>query len=219
MILLLALAVAVGLCAVGGITWARRETMSFRSTLDGPTGEEIARTIHPRGRNAERVVEARSHEPVANVYDPRSDVIRLAPSVFRTNSLAGQAIAAHGAHHARQNDRGYWFYRLWRSLSRGRPVIADLAWFLVVVAAANLAAMIQGPLHPMFADLGYGVSAVGEVYFVSRALVEAHATWGTLRWLDGHGINGAAKVLAPPFGVSALGMAIPILSCAFIATS
>ena len=44
---------------------------------------------------------------VAGYYDPRSNILKLSPSVFQSSTIAAAGVAAHEAGHAIQNQAGY----------------------------------------------------------------------------------------------------------------
>lgn len=74
----------------------------------GYTGAEVARRIlDANGLRQVRIEEANGF--LSDHYDPKAAVVRLSPGVYRGNSIASVAIAAHEVGHAIQHAENYGF--------------------------------------------------------------------------------------------------------------
>ena len=66
-------------------------------------------------------------------YDPRKKELRLSPSVYRGNSIASVAIAAHELGHAQQDQEGYFPLQLRSMLVPAVNIGSTLGWILIMV--------------------------------------------------------------------------------------
>ncbi|MFN2103892.1 MAG: zinc metallopeptidase [Candidatus Promineifilaceae bacterium] len=75
-------------------------------TLRGLTGAQVARALlDEQGLSHVAIEETQGR--LSDHYDPRSQVLRLSPEVYRSQSVAAAGIAAHELGHALQDSRGY----------------------------------------------------------------------------------------------------------------
>ncbi|MCA9333322.1 zinc metallopeptidase [Candidatus Saccharibacteria bacterium] len=71
------------------------------------TGEQVARRLlDAQGLEDVMIEEAQGF--LSDHYDPRSKVLRLSPTVYRTPSIAAAGVAAHEMGHALQDAGGYF---------------------------------------------------------------------------------------------------------------
>jgi Zn-dependent membrane protease YugP len=66
-------------------------------------------------------------------YDPRSKTLRLSPDVYRGNSVASLAIAAHELGHAMQDQDEYWPLRFRSMLVPVVNIGSYLGWILIMI--------------------------------------------------------------------------------------
>ena len=66
-------------------------------------------------------------------YDPRSKTVRLSPNVYKTNSIASIAIAAHEVGHVLQDHEGYAFLKLRNAMLPAAIVSGNLAWVVIII--------------------------------------------------------------------------------------
>ena len=66
-------------------------------------------------------------------YDPRKKELRLSHSVYRGNSIASVAIAAHELGHAQQDQEGYFPLQLRSMLVPAVNIGSTLGWILIMV--------------------------------------------------------------------------------------
>ncbi len=75
-------------------------------TMRGLTGAQVARALlDEQGLTHVTIEESKGR--LSDHYDPRSQVLRLSPEVYRTPSVAAAGIAAHELGHAMQDSKGY----------------------------------------------------------------------------------------------------------------
>jgi len=75
-------------------------------TMRGVTGAQVARILlDSEGLSNVQIEETQGF--LSDHYDPRSDVLRLSPDVYRGQSIAAAGIAAHEMGHALQDARSY----------------------------------------------------------------------------------------------------------------
>ncbi|MFN2134806.1 MAG: zinc metallopeptidase [Candidatus Promineifilaceae bacterium] len=75
-------------------------------TMRGLTGAEVARQMLDQ-QGLYHVTIEESQGKLSDHYDPRSQVLRLSPDVYRSASIAAAGVAAHETGHALQDSRGY----------------------------------------------------------------------------------------------------------------
>jgi len=66
-------------------------------------------------------------------YDPRRKVLNLSPNVYRGNSVASVAIAAHELGHAMQDQENYYPLRLRSMLVPAVNIGSTLGWILIML--------------------------------------------------------------------------------------
>lgn len=77
-------------------------------------------------------------------YDPRSKVLRLSQSVYRSPSIAAAGIAAHEVGHAIQDKEHYGPMKLRSILVPTAKVGSSLSWFLIIIGILfSFSGMIQ----------------------------------------------------------------------------
>ncbi len=75
-------------------------------TMRGITGAQVARVLlDEQGLSHVAIEETQGR--LSDHYDPRSQVLRLSPDVYRTPSIAAAGVAAHEMGHALQDEAHY----------------------------------------------------------------------------------------------------------------
>ena len=75
-------------------------------TVRGLTGAQVARALlDEQGLSHVSIEESKGR--LSDHYDPRAQVLRLSPEVYRSHSVAAAGIAAHELGHALQDSKGY----------------------------------------------------------------------------------------------------------------
>lgn len=78
---------------------------------DGITGYEVARKIlDDNGLKDVYVVETKGN--LTDHYDPKRKVVRLSTDIYKGNTIAATAVAAHECGHALQDKDGYLYMRI-----------------------------------------------------------------------------------------------------------
>lgn len=78
---------------------------------DGITGYEVARKIlDDNGLKDIYVVETKGN--LTDHYDPKRKVVRLSTDIYKGNTIAATAVAAHEVGHALQDKDGYLYMRI-----------------------------------------------------------------------------------------------------------
>ncbi|NDJ16516.1 zinc metallopeptidase [Myxacorys almedinensis] len=160
----------------------------------GLTGAEVAKTILRRMGISNVTV-----EPVAGQltdhYDPGGKVVRLSEGVYRSNSLAATAVAAHECGHVLQDVKGY------------KPMNVRAALVPAVNLGANFGPMLilgglfLGSIGGIFINIGIALFAAVIIFHIVTLPVEFDASSRALRLIDELGIlqgeenRAARKVL------------------------
>lgn len=111
---LLFLGLIITLIAQGFISVSYRKYKEIRNKK-GITGAEVARYILDKnGLNNVSVVSVSGE--LTDHYDPTSKIVRLSNSIYRGDTVAAVAVAAHECGHAIQDKTGYVFMRIRASL-------------------------------------------------------------------------------------------------------
>lgn len=137
-------------------------------------------------------------EPVAgnltDHYDPRTKVLRLSPGVYRGNSVASLAIAAHELGHALQDHEGYFPLRLRAALVPAVNIGSWLGWILIILG------LVLGLTN--LAWLGVLVFSAGAAFALATLPVELNASARARQLLTDSGLiyteeeqRGVRKVL------------------------
>lgn len=94
------------------------------------TGAEAAQRLIRSGGLYDVRVEGVSGR-MSDHYDPRHKVLRLSSGVYKTNSVAAVAIAAHELGHAMQDQEGYLPLRLRSALIPAVNIGSTLGWLFI----------------------------------------------------------------------------------------
>lgn len=127
-------------------------------------------------------------------YDPRTKVLRLSQTVYRSPSIAAAGIAAHEAGHAIQDKEHYGPLKLRSILVPAAKAGSSLSWILIIIG---------------FLLSSYGLIQIGIIFFAFVVLfqivtlpVEFNASRRALASLEGGGflsedeLFGTKKVLS-----------------------
>ena len=113
-------------------------------------------------------------------YDPRKKELRLSPSVYRGNSIASVAIAAHELGHAQQDQEGYFPLQLRSMLVPAVNIGSTLGWILIM---AGLLLNLIG-----IAWLGVFAFSGGAVFALATLPVELNASTRAKKLLQNSGV-------------------------------
>lgn len=141
--------------------WSR---VAARSRMSG--AEAAERLIHAGGLYHVRIEGVPGR--LSDHYDPRSKVLRLSPEVYRGNSVAALAVAAHELGHAMQDQEGYFPLRLRAALVPAVNIGSYLGWILIIIGLILRLADI--------AWLGVLVFSGGALFALATLPVELNAS-------------------------------------------
>jgi hypothetical protein len=101
-------------------------------------------------------------------YDPRDKVLRLSEGVYRGNSVASLAIAAHELGHALQDHEGYFPLRLRAALVPAVNIGSYLGWIMIIIGL-----LIS---NTSLAWLGVAIFSLGALFALATLPVELNAS-------------------------------------------
>ncbi len=101
-------------------------------------------------------------------YDPRDKVLRLSEGVYRGNSVASLAIAAHELGHALQDHEGYFPLRLRAALVPAVNIGSYLGWILIIIGLVIS--------NTNLAWLGVAIFSLGALFALATLPVELNAS-------------------------------------------
>ena len=113
-------------------------------------------------------------------YDPRQRVLRLSNGVFRGNSVASLAIAAHELGHAMQDQQGYLPLKFRAALVPAVGIGSTLGWILILIG------LFLG--YTQVAWLGLLVFSAGAFFALATLPVELNASARAKRLLAETGL-------------------------------
>lgn len=185
-IILVLIGVVISLWAQSRVNSTYNKYSRVRSRT-GMTGAEAAmRLLHSQG-----IYDVTVRQVAGNLtdhYDPRTKVVNLSESVYRSTSIAALGVAAHECGHAMQHNDGY----------------APLRFRSALVPVANFGSRISWPLilfGLMIGGLGSPLCQIGILMFSLAVLfqlvtlpVEFNASNRAVRLLDSQGILAGEEV-------------------------
>jgi len=150
------------------------------------TGREVAeRMLRENGINDVRVVSVPGR--LTDHYDPRKKTVNLSEAVFRANSVAAAAVAAHECGHAVQHAKAYAWLQMRTALVPVVQLSSGLMPWLLMGGLIMLAATNSPAL------LAIGVLAFGATTLFSFVTlpVEFDASKRALAWIGRSGLAGS----------------------------
>ena len=179
----------------------------------GMTGREVAeRMLRENGIYDVKVTSVDGH--LTDHYNPINKTVNLSGSVYKTNSIAAAAVAAHECGHALQHSQAYAPLQLRSMLV---PVVSFssniMQWIL-------LAGMLVLNIFPMLLFIGIILFACTTLFSFITLPVEINASRRALAWLRNAGITNrqtqafaedALRSAAYTYVVAALGSLAALL--------
>jgi uncharacterized protein len=143
-------------------------------TMRGITGAQVARTLlDEQGLTHVAIEETQGR--LSDHYDPRSQVLRLSPEVYRTPSIAAAGIAAHEMGHALQDASRYGPLKVRSALVPATQFTSRLAPMLFM-AGFLLLMFTQTEIGLYIAWAGVALFAVAVIFTLITLPVEFNAT-------------------------------------------
>lgn len=177
----------------------------------GLNGGDVARKIlEKNGLSNIYVVETNGY--LTDHYDPNRKVIRLSHNVYRSDSVASIAIAAHECGHALQDKEGYFFLRLRSFIYPIVNIATSISYYIILVG------FLFEALNLVY--IGIALTALGLLFQIITLPVEFNASKragkeiDTLKLADKEEKTGVKKVLvsaALTYVAGVLASAIQIL--------
>jgi len=174
-------ALLLGLWAQLKVTSAFKRYSRVRSNT-GLTGSEVARRmLNANGLNNVRVEETQGF--LSDHYDPTQKVLRLSPSVYRSNSLAAAGVAAHEAGHALQDQADYAPLKIRSAMV---PTVQIGSWLGPIIFMVGL--LISSAFGERLAWIGLLLFAATALFALVTLPVEFDATRRAKAWLFNSGV-------------------------------
>lgn len=164
-------------------------------SMSGMTAAEVARRILDRNGLTDIPVEHVSGN-LSDHYDPRSRVLRLSDSTYRSVSVAAIGVAAHECGHAIQHQVGYKPLQIRNAIVPAANIGSQLGIPLILLG------LLFGSGGNFLITLGIWVFSLAVLFQVITLPVEFNASGRALRILENYGILGerenrqAKKVLS-----------------------
>ena len=111
-------------------------------------------------------------------YDPTKKTVNLSENVYRTNSVAAAAVAAHECGHAVQHKEGYAPLRLRSALVPAVNISSKLSMFVIIIGLLVIKAF------PALFWVGIAMFATVFLFSVITLPVEFNASRRALAWLQ-----------------------------------
>jgi Zn-dependent membrane protease YugP len=148
----------------------------------GLTGREVAeRMLHENGIYDVKVTSVAGH--LTDHYNPAIRTVNLSESVYRSNSIAAAAVAAHECGHAVQHSHAYAPLQL-RSM-----LVPVVSFSSNIVQWILLGGMILLNIFPTLLFIGIILFACTTVFSFVTLPVEVNASQRALAWLRSTGIT------------------------------
>ena len=121
-------------------------------------------------------------------YDPTKKTVNLSENVYRTNSVAAAAVAAHECGHAVQHKEGYAPLRLRSALVPAVNISSKLSMFVIIIGLLVIKAF------PALFWVGIAMFATVFLFSVITLPVEFNASRRALAWLQSSNSLDEAKL-------------------------
>lgn len=158
-----------------------------REPLDVPlTGRDVAaKMLHDNGVNNVNVTSVGGQ--LTDHYNPANGTVNLSDVVFKVNSVASAAVAAHECGHALQHAQGYAPLKLRTKLV---PVVSFASnWVTWILLAGIL--LIE--TFPQVMAVGVALFALTTLFSFITLPVEVDASRRAVAWLESSGITQGEK--------------------------
>ena len=170
------------------------------NTARNITGAQVARALLNEQGLSHVAIEESQGGRLSDHYDPRSQVLRLSPDVYRTTSIAAAGVAAHEMGHALQDANKYVPLKFRSALVPATQFTSKLAPMLFM-AGFMLSIFLKSEWGLYIAWAGVALFAVAVIFTLVTLPVEFDASKRAKRLLVSSGvligdeIEGVNKVL------------------------
>jgi len=179
----------------------------------GMTGREVAqRMLHENGISDVQVTSVSGH--LTDHYNPATKTVNLSESVYRSNSIAAAAVAAHECGHAVQHAKAY------APLQMRSMLVPVVSFSSNIVQWILLGGMLMLRTFPQLLFIGIILFACTTLFSFITLPVEINASQRALAWLRSTGITNmqthniaedALRSAAYTYVVAALGSLATLL--------
>ena len=179
----------------------------------GLTGREVAiKMLHENGIFDVQVTSVSGH--LTDHYNPANKTVNLSESVYRSNSIAAAAVAAHECGHAIQHAKAY------APLQLRSKLVPVVSFSSNIVQWVLLAGMLMLRTFPQLLLIGIALFAFTTLFSFITLPVEINASRRALAWLRSTGITNmqthekaedALRSAAYTYVVAALGSLATLL--------
>ena len=185
-IVLVLIGVVISLWAQSRVTSTYNKYSKVRS-YSGMTGADAAlRLLHSQG------IYDVSVRPVAgnltDHYDPRTKVVNLSESVYRSTSIAALGVAAHECGHAMQHNEGYAPLQLRSTLVPIANFGSRLSWPMILIG------VMLGGLGSPLCQIGILMFSLAVLFQLVTLPVEFNASSRAVKLLDSLGILSGEEI-------------------------
>ena len=185
-IVLVLIGVVISLWAQSRVTSTYNKYSKVRS-YSGMTGADAAlRLLHSQG------IYDVSVRPVAgnltDHYDPRTKVVNLSESVYRSTSIAALGVAAHECGHAMQHNEGYAPLQLRSTLVPIANFGSRLSWPMILIG------VMLGGLGSPLCQIGILMFSLAVLFQLVTLPVEFNASNRAVKLLDSLGILSGEEI-------------------------
>ncbi|WP_246141576.1 zinc metallopeptidase [Phaeodactylibacter luteus] len=178
--------IVAGIFSVIGMVISQRLKSKFNHysqirLRSGMTGREVAQQMLGHfGISDVQIVEGQGF--LTDHYNPASKTVSLSPAVFRGNSIAAAAVAAHECGHAVQHAQAYSMLQVRSALVPVVQFSAMAQQWLLILAFVTLSSMPSIMLATIV------VFAVTTLFSLVTLPVEFDASKRALAWLNSSGV-------------------------------
>ena len=189
----------LGLWAQSRVKGAFKKYSKVR-TARNLTGAQVARALLNEQGLSHVAIEETQGGSLSDHYDPRSQVLRLSPQVYREPSIAAAGVAAHEMGHAMQDANKYLPLKFRSALVPATQFTSRLAPMLFM-AGFFLQLFLKNEIGLYIAWAGVALFAVAVLFTLITLPVELDASKRAKRLLTSSGIligdeiEGVNKVL------------------------
>jgi len=189
----------LGLWAQSRVKGAFKKYSKVR-TARNITGAQVARALLNEQGLSHVAIEETQGGNLSDHYDPRSQVLRLSPQVYREPSIAAAGVAAHEMGHAMQDANHYFPLKVRSTLVPATQFTSKLAPMLFM-AGFMLSIFLKSEWGLYIAWIGVALFAVAVIFTLVTLPVELDASKRAKSLLVSSGIligdeiEGVNKVL------------------------
>lgn len=168
---------------------SRIEKYSKMPSSSGLTGREVAeKMLHDNGIYDVQVTCVAGK--LTDHYNPQDKTVNLSEGVYRSNSIAAAAVAAHECGHAVQHDTAYRWLTMRSNMV---PMVNIGAKWSQWILLAGIVLISFSKLGEWVLLVGIGLFALTTLFSIITLPVEYNASQRAVAWLDSTGITNGKE--------------------------